>query len=159
MSPILSANTPASDIVEVSNFEVIGVLDDVLSPEEDAQISASLAFYRWWDARPYVMRCEILTGHARECFTAGFLSAPSEHVVDASARTAVEGECVARDVAVEAALSTVAGEWFGIWYDNAPYANPGDDRYLRVALLRAYTAGYLAMAHSRGRAPDDLVPA
>lgn len=78
MSAILSAQGPVSDIVDGAEVEVVDGAPDALSAEEDALISASLAFYRWWEELSHVTRCEIQTDHAHACFTAGYLAMARE---------------------------------------------------------------------------------
>lgn len=65
MSAVLSVDPSAPDIDEGYSF--------ALSPDEDALISASLAYALWWDGLSVEEQGRLPRVLARECFVAGYL--------------------------------------------------------------------------------------
>ncbi|PZR89676.1 MAG: hypothetical protein DI537_20745 [Stutzerimonas stutzeri] len=59
--------------------------DEVLAAEDEADISASIAFSLWWDDLPHAQRCETPTEQAWGAFRAGHRAGSLKHSSEGAA--------------------------------------------------------------------------
>lgn len=75
MSAAMSTEPAIADIDDgaISAEEAFfgALADEVLTADDDADISASIAFSFWWDGLPHSQRCETPTEQAWVAFRAG----------------------------------------------------------------------------------------